>query len=90
MSHGDACRRRRTGFTVTRRPPATPVAAFEDVERRLYGVQWHPEVLHSEHGQQVLENFLPRRRRHRRRLDPGNIIAEQVARDPRAGRRRRA
>ncbi len=35
-----------------------PVAAFEDLDRRLAGVQWHPEVLHSQAGQQVLEHFL--------------------------------
>ncbi len=36
----------------------TPVAAFEDADRRLAGVQFHPEVLHTEHGQKVLEHFL--------------------------------
>ena len=36
------------------------MAAFEDDERRLYGVQWHPEVMHSTFGQRVLENFLLR------------------------------
>ena len=42
----------------SRRRRRRPVAAFEDVERRLAGVQCHPEVLHTEHGQQVLEHFL--------------------------------
>ncbi|GAA2032888.1 glutamine-hydrolyzing GMP synthase [Pseudokineococcus marinus] len=58
MSHGDAVRSAPPGFTVTASTPGAPVAAFEDHERRLYGVQWHPEVKHSTFGQQVIENFL--------------------------------
>jgi GMP synthase (glutamine-hydrolysing) len=65
---------------VNARSPRATVAAFEDSDRRLAGVQWHPEVLHSEHGQKVLEHFL---------LDIAgclptwtsvNIVEEQVAR----------
>ena len=58
MSHGDEVTTAPDGFTVMARSPRATVAAFEDVDRRLAGVQWHPEVLHSEHGQQVLEHFL--------------------------------
>ena len=58
MSHGDSVTAAPAGATVTATTPGTPVAAIEDDERRLYGVQWHPEVLHSEQGQRVLENFL--------------------------------
>jgi len=58
MSHGDAVHAAPAGTTVTARTPGAPVAAFEDDERRLYGVQWHPEVMHSTFGQRVLENFL--------------------------------
>ena len=60
MSHGDAVTQAPEGCAVTASSPGAPVAAFEDDERRLYGVQWHPEVLHSAHGQQVLVNFLTR------------------------------
>ncbi|PZU50517.1 MAG: GMP synthase (glutamine-hydrolyzing) [Arsenicicoccus sp.] len=60
MSHGDAVTAAPEGCVVTARTPGAPVAAFEDDERRLYGVQWHPEVLHSAFGQQVLVNFLTR------------------------------
>src|SRR5690606_36129900 len=45
-------------FTVTASTEATPVAAMEAPERGLYGVQFHPEVLHSEHGTAVLKRFL--------------------------------
>jgi GMP synthase (glutamine-hydrolysing) len=38
--------------------PGSPVAAFEDAERRLFGMQWHPEVRHSVLGQEALEHFL--------------------------------
>jgi GMP synthase (glutamine-hydrolysing) len=58
MSHGDSVVAAPEGFRVSARTAGTPVAAFEDDERRLYGVQYHPEVLHSAHGQKVLENFL--------------------------------
>ncbi|GAA2215385.1 glutamine-hydrolyzing GMP synthase [Nonomuraea monospora] len=58
MSHGDSVAAAPEGFRVTASTRETPVAAFESVERGLYGVQFHPEVLHSEHGQAVLKHFL--------------------------------
>ena len=58
MSHGDAVTEAPEGFAVLASSEATPVAAFSSVERGLYGVQWHPEVKHSTHGQGLLENFL--------------------------------
>ncbi|MFL6151665.1 MAG: glutamine-hydrolyzing GMP synthase [Ornithinibacter sp.] len=60
MSHGDSVAQAPAGMKVTATTSGAPVAGFEDDERRLYGVQWHPEVLHSTFGQQVLENFLLR------------------------------
>ncbi|WP_078288322.1 glutamine-hydrolyzing GMP synthase [Mycobacterium sp. D16R24] len=58
MSHGDAVTEAPQGFTVVATSEGAPVAAFEDRARRLAGVQYHPEVLHSPHGQQVLSRFL--------------------------------
>ncbi|MFC5815627.1 glutamine-hydrolyzing GMP synthase [Nonomuraea harbinensis] len=58
MSHGDSVAAAPEGFLVTASTRETPVAAFEHPGRGLYGVQFHPEVLHSEHGQQVLKHFL--------------------------------
>jgi len=58
MSHGDSVCKAPKGFKVLARTAGAPVAAFEDLERGLAGVQWHPEVLHSQWGQQVLEHFL--------------------------------
>ena len=58
MSHGDAVLEAPAGCTVTASTPGAPVAAFEDTERRIAGVQYHPEVMHSPHGQEVLVNFL--------------------------------
>ncbi|HJQ03591.1 MAG TPA: glutamine-hydrolyzing GMP synthase [Jatrophihabitans sp.] len=58
MSHGNEVTRAPDGFTVTGRSAGAPVAAFEDLIRGLAGVQFHPEVLHTEYGQQVLRNFL--------------------------------
>ncbi|WP_425302771.1 glutamine-hydrolyzing GMP synthase [Nocardia wallacei] len=58
MSHGDAVTDAPEGFEVTGTTTGAPVAAFENRARRLAGVQYHPEVLHSPHGQQVLSRFL--------------------------------
>jgi GMP synthase (glutamine-hydrolysing) len=58
MSHGDAVTEPPPGFVVVASTVGAPVAAFEDVGRRLAGVQFHPEVLHTENGQAVLEHFL--------------------------------
>jgi GMP synthase (glutamine-hydrolysing) len=58
MSHGDTAVVPPPGFAVTARTAASPVAATEDPARRLYGVQFHPEVLHTEHGMEVLRRFL--------------------------------
>src|ERR1700737_4158277 len=58
MSHGDAVTGAPDGFDVVAVSAGAPVAAFEDRARRLAGVQYHPEVLHSPHGQQVLSRFL--------------------------------
>ncbi|MGG5260225.1 glutamine-hydrolyzing GMP synthase [Phycicoccus avicenniae] len=58
MSHGDSVAEAPDGMRVTATTSGAPVAGFEDDERHLYGVQWHPEVMHSTFGQRVLENFL--------------------------------
>jgi GMP synthase (glutamine-hydrolysing) len=58
MSHGDAIATAPEGFVVTGSSPEAPVAVMEDVARRLHAVQFHPEVVHTEHGQELLANFL--------------------------------
>ena len=58
MSHGDSVAEAPAGFDVLASTPDTPVAAFECAAKKFAGVQWHPEVLHSENGQKILENFL--------------------------------
>jgi GMP synthase (glutamine-hydrolysing) len=80
MSHGDAVERAPEGFTVTASTDQTPVAAFEDDARRLYGIQWHPEVVHSEYGQRLIETFLHDCAGIGRDWTPGSIIDDQVAR----------
>ncbi|MCH1884246.1 glutamine-hydrolyzing GMP synthase [Agrococcus sp. ARC_14] len=80
MSHGDSVSQAPEGFTVLATTADTPVAAFEDRARKLAGVQWHPEVRHSEHGQRVLESFLHDIAGLPGDWDSGSIIEEQVAR----------
>ncbi len=58
MSHGDHVKGAPRGFTVTASTVNAPIAAFEDPARGLYGLQFHPEVHHTEHGAAILENFL--------------------------------
>ncbi|MEI7033063.1 glutamine-hydrolyzing GMP synthase [Streptomyces pratensis] len=79
MSHGDACSAAPEGFTVTASTDVVPVAAFENDEKKLYGVQYHPEVMHSTHGQQVLEHFLYRGAGIEPNWTTTNVVEEQVA-----------
>ncbi len=58
MSHTDTVVRAPDGFRVVGSTPGTPAAAFEDPERGLFGVQYHPEVSHTAHGQDVIRAFL--------------------------------
>ncbi|MGH9027669.1 MAG: glutamine-hydrolyzing GMP synthase, partial [Acidimicrobiia bacterium] len=58
MSHGDSIVEAPPGFTVTARTGGSPVAALEDRDRVLYGVQFHPEVAHTDRGQEILKRFL--------------------------------
>ncbi len=79
MSHGDTVVAAPPGFRVTAATDGTPVAAFEDPQRGLFGVQYHPEVGHTERGQQVFEAFL-RAAGIRQSWTMVNIVDDQVAR----------
>ena len=79
MSHGDAVSQAPPGFAVTASTPDSPVAAFEDASRRLFGVQFHPEVLHTAGGQAILERFLYEGAGCRPLWTEANIVEEQVA-----------
>jgi GMP synthase (glutamine-hydrolysing) len=80
MSHGDSVTAAPEGFTVLASTEVTPVAAFEHVERGLAGVQWHPEVMHTQHGQRVLEHFLHHIAGCRPTWTMVNIVEEQIER----------
>jgi GMP synthase (glutamine-hydrolysing) len=80
MSHGDSVTAPPTGATVTASSPNTPMAAFEDRERGLYGVQFHPEVVHTPHGQAILKNFLYEIAGAPPTWTPAAVIEEQVER----------
>ena len=58
MSHGDAITEVPDGFVATATSPDAPVAALHDPDRGIFGVQFHPEVVHTEHGRDLLERFL--------------------------------
>lgn len=78
MSHGDQVMQAPVGFEVLASTDTTPVAAFANREKKIYGVQWHPEVKHSAFGQNVLENFLHNAAGIAATWNSGNVIAEQV------------
>jgi GMP synthase (glutamine-hydrolysing) len=78
MSHGDQVVVAPPGFEVLASTGATAVAAFGSLERKMFGVQWHPEVRHSDHGQAVLENFLHHIAGLGSEWNSGNVIASQV------------
>jgi GMP synthase (glutamine-hydrolysing) len=78
MSHGDAVTTPPPGFTITASTAGAPVAAFEDVARGLAGVQFHPEVMHTQHGQAMLRHFLYDIAGARPNWTEANIIDDQV------------
>jgi GMP synthase (glutamine-hydrolysing) len=80
MSHRDTVTAPPEGARVTAGSPSTPVAAFEAPEQRLYGVQFHPEVVHTPHGQRMLENFLHEVAGAPPTWTPAAVIEEQVER----------
>ncbi len=78
MSHTDAVTVAPPGFEVRASTDGTPIAAFEDIGRGLAGVQFHPEVMHSEYGQEILRHFLFDIAKLRPTWTEANIIDEQV------------
>jgi GMP synthase (glutamine-hydrolysing) len=80
MSHGDSVVAPPKGAIVTASSPNTPIAAFEDAERAVYGVQCHPEVVHTPHGQDILKNFLYDVAGVPPSWTPAAVIEEQVER----------
>ncbi|HEU0248960.1 MAG TPA: glutamine-hydrolyzing GMP synthase [Gaiellaceae bacterium] len=80
MSHRDSVTEAPAGAVVTGSSESTPIAAFEDRARRLYGVQFHPEVVHTPHGQEILKNFLYEVAGAAPTWTPAAVIEEQVER----------
>lgn len=78
MSHGDNVLRLPDGFAVTASSDSAPIAAFAHDERRLYAVQFHPEVVHTERGEEVLRNFLFKVCDCEPSWTSGHFIAEQI------------
>jgi GMP synthase (glutamine-hydrolysing) len=79
MSHRDTVFEPPPGFKALASSPASPVAAFESPERGLYGIQFHPEVLHTPHGTDVLRTFLRDVCGCRQEWTPASVVDEQVA-----------
>ena len=79
MSHGVAVNKAPEGFSVLAHTEGAPVAAMADESRKLYGVQWHPEVKHTPLGQQLIENFLHKCAALPNNWDSASIIEDQVA-----------
>jgi GMP synthase (glutamine-hydrolysing) len=80
MSHRDTVVAPPEGAEIVATSEHTPVAAFEDGARKLYGVQFHPEVVHTPHGQSILENFLYEIAGAAPTWTPAAVIDEQVER----------
>jgi GMP synthase (glutamine-hydrolysing) len=80
MSHRDSVFEPPPGFTPLAASPGSPVAAVEDTERDLYGIQFHPEVVHTPHGTAILTRFLRDISGCEQQWSPASVIAEQVER----------
>jgi GMP synthase (glutamine-hydrolysing) len=80
MSHRDSVTAPPKGARVVAGSPSTPIGAFEEPRRKLYGVQFHPEVVHTPHGQDLLKNFLYEVAGAPPAWTPAAVIEEQVER----------
>jgi GMP synthase (glutamine-hydrolysing) len=80
MSHRDSVKRAPDGFVELAASTASPVAAFEDTARGIYAIQFHPEVVHTPYGQQILTTFLEDICGAERSWTPASIAEEQIAR----------
>ena len=78
MSHGDSITRLPTGFVPTAQTPSTPFAGLADPARGLYGIQFHPEVVHTPHGRDILRNFVLGIAGARPTWTPANFIESTV------------
>jgi len=78
MSHGDSILRPPPGFHATAQTSATPYAGLADPERRLYGIQFHPEVVHTPRGRDILRNFVLGIAGARPTWTPANFIEQTV------------
>ncbi|MGA3057446.1 MAG: glutamine-hydrolyzing GMP synthase [Candidatus Limnocylindrales bacterium] len=78
MSHGDSIARLPDGFRVSARTDSTPYAAVADPDRRLYGIQFHPEVVHTPKGREILRNFVVGIAGARQTWTAANFIASTV------------
>jgi GMP synthase (glutamine-hydrolysing) len=79
MSHGDCVEAAPPGFEVTARSPNSPMAAMEDKSRRLYGLQFHPEVTHTLQGDTILRRFVREICGCPGDWTPGNIVSDAIA-----------
>src|SRR5262249_14697262 len=79
MSHGDKVAKLPAGFATLAKSGPCEVAAAGDPKRRIYGLQFHPEVQHSEHGQQVLRNFVLGIAECKPGWSPGRVAERKVA-----------
>src|SRR5205823_544437 len=80
MSHRDTVFEPPPGFRALASSTASPVAAFESTEQGVYGIQFHPEVVHTPYGQRVLTNFLEGACGCERSWSPSSVIEEQIER----------
>jgi GMP synthase (glutamine-hydrolysing) len=78
MSHGDSIRVLPQGFRSTATTASTPYAAVADPERRLYGIQFHPEVVHTARGREILRNFVLGVAGAEANWTPANFVASTV------------
>jgi GMP synthase (glutamine-hydrolysing) len=79
MSHGDRVDELPPGFTAIARTDNAPLAGMADVSRRLYGLQFHPEVTHTNQGQHIIERFVLEICGCPASWNPGNIVARDIA-----------